>query len=166
VLVLSQVASGGGHAMDLLYGNVLAVPASRVIGLTALAAGVVSAQLLFMPRLVLITFDPESAQIAGVNTRRWSRALNLSVGIVASSAVHEIGALSTFALLSLPSMAALLLMGGIRSTFVMAAAIGVSVPAIALMLSFSLDLPSGPTCVALLALIVLGAYLTNVARSA
>jgi zinc transport system permease protein len=166
VLVLSQVASGGGHAMDLLYGNVLAVPASRVIGLTALAAGVVSAQILFMPRLVLITFDPESAQIAGVNTRRWSRALNLSIGIVASAAVHEIGALSTFALLSLPSMAALLLMGGIRSTFVMAAAIGVSVPAIALMLSFSLDLPSGPTCVALLALTVLAAYLTRVARSA
>jgi ABC-type Mn2+/Zn2+ transport system permease subunit len=165
VLILSQVAGGGGHTMDLLYGNVLAVPASHVIGLTALAVGVVAAQLIFMPRLVLITFDPESAQIAGVNTRRWSLALNLSIGIVAAAAVHEIGALSTFALLSLPSMAALLLMGGIRSAFVMAAGIGITVPAIALMLSFHLDLPSGPACVALLALVVGAAFIVRARRS-
>lgn len=164
VLILSQVAGGGSHAMDLLYGNVLAVQTSHVIGLAALAAGVVLAQLLFMRRLVLVTFDPESAQIAGVNTRRWSLALNLSIGIVASAAVHEIGALSTFALLSLPSLAALLVSGGIRSAFAIAASLGAVVPIVALMLSFRLDLPSGPTCVALLALVALTAFLVRVGR--
>jgi ABC-type Mn2+/Zn2+ transport system permease subunit len=166
VLILSQVAGGSSHTMDLLYGNILAVPPSHVMGLTALAAAVVTAQLVFMPRFVLVTFDPESAQIAGVNTWRWSLALNLLIGIAAAAAVHEIGALSTFALLSLPSMAALLVMGGIRSAFAMAAGIGVIVPALALMLSFQLDLPSGPACVALLALVVAGAMVARSRRSA
>jgi ABC-type Mn2+/Zn2+ transport system permease subunit len=122
--------------------------------LSVVAAAVVAGQRIFMPRLLLVTFDPESAQIAGVNTRRWALALNLSIGVVASAAVHEIGALSTFALLSLPPMAALLVMGSIRSVFGLAAALGILVPAIALALSFRFDLPAGPTCVALLAAIV------------
>jgi ABC-type Mn2+/Zn2+ transport system permease subunit len=165
VLILSQVAGGGSHAMELLYGNILAVQVSHVIGLAALAAGVVVAQLLFMRRLVLVTVDAESAQIAGIDTRRWSLALNLSIGIVASAAVHEIGALSTFALLSLPSLTALLVSGGIRSAFVLAAALGVLIPVVALILSFYLDLPSGPACVALLALVALAAILSRVGRS-
>jgi ABC-type Mn2+/Zn2+ transport system permease subunit len=151
--------------MELLYGNILAVQVSHVIGLAALAAGVVVAQLLFMRRLVLVTVDAESAQIAGIDTRRWSLALNLSIGIVASAAVHEIGALSTFALLSLPSLTALLVSGGIRSAFVLAAALGVLIPVVALILSFYLDLPSGPACVALLALVALAAILSRVGRS-
>lgn len=159
ILILSQRAGGGSHAMDLLYGNVLAVQESHVIGLAALAGAVVLAQLMFMRRLVLVTVDAESAQIAGVNTQRWSLALNLSIGIVAAAAVHEIGALSTFALLSLPSLAALLLSEGIRTAFVLTAAFGVIVPTAALMLSFYLDLPSGPACVALLALVALAAVL-------
>jgi ABC-type Mn2+/Zn2+ transport system permease subunit len=117
-----------------------------------------------MPRLLLVTFDPESAQIAGVNTRRWALALNLSIGVVASAAVHEIGALSTFALLSLPPMAALLVMGSIRSVFGLAAALGILVPAIALALSFRFDLPAGPTCVALLAAIVMSALVARGGR--
>jgi zinc transport system permease protein len=68
VLMLSQAAGGGSHTMDLLYGNVLAVPASHVIALAVLAAAVLAAQLIFMPRFVLVTFDPESAQIAGAST--------------------------------------------------------------------------------------------------
>jgi ABC-type Mn2+/Zn2+ transport system permease subunit len=55
-------------------------------------------------------------------------------------------------------------MGGIRSAFGMAAALGIVVPATALMLSFRLDLPAGPTCVALLAAVVLGAFLAGARR--
>jgi zinc transport system permease protein len=161
VLILSRVAGGGHHTMELLYGNVLAVPTNHVSALSVLAVAVVAGQLIFMPRFLLVTFDPESAQIAGVNTRRWALALNLSIGVVASAAVHEIGALSTFALLSLPPIAALLMMASIRSVFAMAAALGIVVPAIALALSFRFDLPAGPTCVALLAAIVLSAFVAH-----
>ena len=154
VLVLSWTATGSSDTLHLLFGNVLAVESNHARALAVLAAVVVLAQLSLMRRFLLVTFDPESARIAGVNTRLWSLALNLSIGAVASAAVHEIGALSTFALLSLPSTAALLATTSVRMTFLVAAALGVVVPSLALVLSFRFDLPAGPACVALLALSV------------
>ena len=76
------------------------------------------------PRFLLITFDAEAAQVAGVNTRVWSICLNLSIGVAAAAAVHEIGTLVTFSLLTLPPMASLLVTRRIRSTFFVSAAIG------------------------------------------
>jgi zinc transport system permease protein len=157
VLILSQALGGSSDTMHLLFGNVLAVPADHAAGLAVLALAVLLAQMVFLPRFLLVTFDPEGARIAGVNTRLWSLFLNISIGVTASAAVHEIGALSTFALLTLPSMAALLVTHGIRSAFLTAAALGATVPLIALMLAFSFDLPAGPACVALLALVVMAA---------
>jgi ABC-type Mn2+/Zn2+ transport system permease subunit len=101
-------------------------------------------------RFLLVSFDAEAARVAGVNARRWSLGLNLAIGVAASTAVHEIGALSTFGLLTLPSMTALLLTSSIRSAFLVAAGLGAGVPVLALAASFYFDLPAGPACVALL----------------
>jgi ABC-type Mn2+/Zn2+ transport system permease subunit len=75
-----------------------------------------------------------------------------------------IGALSTFALLTLPAMAALLATSSVRATFATAAALSIVLPCLALTLSFYLDLPAGPASVALLAVSVpLAAALSKVA---
>ena len=87
--------------MHLLFGNVLAVSAGRATELVIVALAAVVLHILFTRRFVLITFDPEAARIAGVNTRFWSVCLNLAIGVAVASAVHEIGALLTFTLLTL-----------------------------------------------------------------
>jgi ABC-type Mn2+/Zn2+ transport system permease subunit len=170
VLVLSRAAGGSVDTLHLLFGNVLAVQVSHVIFLVVVVAAVGLLQLLLAPRLLLVTFDSEAARVAGVNTRAWSLGLNLAIGIAAAAAVHEIGALSTFALLSLPAMMALLVTRSIRSAFAVAFALGAGVPALALAASFYLDLPAGPACVALLALGVvvaaLGTKVVSTRRSA
>jgi ABC-type Mn2+/Zn2+ transport system permease subunit len=152
VLILSRAAGGSVDTLHLLFGTVLSVQVSHVIALVVLAAAVGLLQLLLSPRFLLITFDTEAARVAGVNTRLWSLGLNLAIGIAAATAVHEIGALSTFALLALPSMTALLVTRSIRSAFLVAAGLGTGVPVVALALSDYFDLPAGPACVALLAL--------------
>lgn len=166
VLVLSWTAGGSADTLDLLFGNVLAVSVSDVVWLSAIAVAVGSMQLLFGQRLLLVTFDPETATVAGVNARLWTLALHLAVGVVAATAVEAIGALSTFALLALPSMAALIATTSVRATFVTAAGLGMIVPALALVLSFYLDLPAGPAAVALLAASVPIAVLVHAAASA
>ena len=112
---------------------------------------------LFSRRFLLVTFDPEAAGVAGVSTGLWSLVLNLSIGVAAAAAVHEIGALLTFALLTLPAMAALLVTTSMRATFVMAAALGAVLGCAGLAASFYFDLPAGPAAVALLAISVLAA---------
>jgi len=83
--------------------------------------------------------------------------LNLLVGAAAAAAVHEIGALLTFALLTLPAMAALLVTTSIRATFTTAAALGATLPCLGLAAAFYLDLPAAPASVALLSISVVAA---------
>jgi ABC-type Mn2+/Zn2+ transport system permease subunit len=163
VLVLSWAAAGSTDTLHLLFGNVLAVQLTDVIGLCIIAGVIGLVQLLFARRFLLVTFDPEAARVAGVNTRLWSLVLNLAIGVAAAAAVHAIGALSSFALLTLPAMAALLATRSVRATFVTAAALSMVLPSLALALSFWLDLPAGPTSVALLAASVPLAAMINLA---
>ena len=98
--------------------------------------------MLFARRFLLVTFDADGAQVAGVNTRLWSLGLNLLVGVAAAAAVHEIGALLTFALLTLPAMAALLVTTNMQATFLTAAGLGATLPCLGLAVSFYFDLPA------------------------
>jgi zinc transport system permease protein len=154
VLLLASFPGGSTDTFYLLFGNVLTVDTFHAIVLTLIAVATLACQVLFGRRFLLVTFDVEAASVAGVNTRAWTLALHLLTGIVVATAVDHIGVLSTFALLTLPSMAALLLSGSIRTTFVIAALIGIAASAVALAVSFAVDLPAGPTTVALLALAV------------
>lgn len=165
VLVLSWVAGGSTDTLHLLFGNVLAVQVTDVVGLTIIAVAIGLAQVLFGRRFLLVTFDPEAASVAGVNTRLWSLALNLAIGVAAATAVNAIGALLTFALLTLPAMAALLATSSVRATFVAAAALSIVVPSAGLALSFYVDLPAGPASVALLAASVPLAAMSDLAAA-
>jgi zinc transport system permease protein len=165
VLLLSWVPGGSADTLHLLFGNILAVETTSVVVLTIIALIVVSLQLLFGRRFLLVTFDPEAATVAGVNTRLWSLTLNLAIGVAAAAAVQAIGALSTFALLTLPAMAALLATSSVRATFATAAVLSMTLPSLALAGAFYLDLPAGAASVALLSLAVpLAAIVNGMAR--
>jgi ABC-type Mn2+/Zn2+ transport system permease subunit len=154
VLIVAGAARADADTMHLLYGNVLAVSSSHLVVLVALAIAVGLVQILFGSRFLLVTFDPEPAQVAGVRTGLWSLALTLLIGVAAAVSVHEIGALLTFALLTLPPMASLLIGRRIHTVFVVSALIGIGAVWLGLIAAFQLDLPPGPVSVALLALIV------------
>lgn len=151
VLILSRAAAADADTLHLLFGNLLAVSVNHLIVLVIVAVGIAVVQFLFGKRFLLVTFDPEAAQVAGVRTKSWSLGLNLSIGIVAAAAVHEIGSLLTFSFLTLPAMAALLVTTSIRATFILATALGVVLGCLGLAVSFYFDLPAGPAVVAVLA---------------
>ena len=154
VLILAGASAADADTLHLLYGNVLAVSPSHATGLAVLALVIGVVHVVFGSRFLLTTFDAEAAEVAGVNTRLWAICLNLSIGAVAAAAVHEVGALLTFALLTLAPMASLLVTRRIRTTFVVSAAIGIAAVCGGLVVAFQIDLPPGPVSVALLALAV------------
>jgi ABC-type Mn2+/Zn2+ transport system permease subunit len=154
VLILAGAARADVDTLHLLYGNVLAVSPGHAAGLVILAIAVVLCHLLFGSRFLLVTLDPEGAQVAGVRARLWSLALNLLIGVSAAITVHEIGALVTFALLTLPGMASLLVGRRVQAVFAAAALIAAAAAGVGLMAAFQLDLPPGPASVAVLVLIV------------
>jgi zinc transport system permease protein len=150
VLVLAQASTADTDTMHFLFGNLLAVSPVHAASLAVMAAAAVAAHATFMRRFLVTTFDPEAAQVAGVHVRGWSLLFNLLVGLCAAMAVHHVGALLTFAFLTLPAMAALLLTTSVRAAFAAAAALGVVLAFGGLAVSFYFDLPAGPATVALL----------------
>jgi ABC-type Mn2+/Zn2+ transport system permease subunit len=165
ILILSWDDGGSSDTLHLLFGNILAVQVADVVELTIIAAVVGTLQWLFGRRFLLVTFDPEAARVAGVNTRLWTLGLDLAVGVAAAAAVYAIGALLTFALLTLPAMTALLVTTSVRALFAMVALLSISLPSLGLAASFYLDLPAGPASVALLATGVPLAAIANLAAS-
>jgi zinc/manganese transport system permease protein len=157
VLILAGTAAADADTLHLLYGNVLAVTLSHAIGLIIVAVAIVTMHVLFGSRFLLVTFDIEAAQVAGVNARLWSIVLSLAIGIATAAAVHEVGVLLTFALLTLPPMAALLVTRRVPATFLMAAIVGSLSVAAGLILAFRWDLPPGPTSVGVLIVGVIAA---------
>jgi zinc transport system permease protein len=161
VLLLAYASAADADTMHLLFGNLLAVSSGHALSLAVAAAATGVLHTAFMRRFLLATFDPEAAQVAGVRVRGWSLLLNLVIGAAAAMAVHHIGALLTFALLTLPAMAALLLTNSVRAAFGAAAALGTVLAFAGLAVSFSFDLPAGPATVALLSASVPVAALAN-----
>jgi ABC-type Mn2+/Zn2+ transport system permease subunit len=166
VILLTRSAGADNDAMRLLFGNVLAVTRGEVLLLLGVAAVVVLLHLVFAKRFVLVVFDPDAARAAGIAATAWTLLLYLTIGGATAAAVHETGGLLAFALITLPAMAALLVTRGIRAAFVTAAAIAVVCSTSGLMLSFALDLPTGPFTVALLAAAVPAAALADRLRRA
>jgi ABC-type Mn2+/Zn2+ transport system permease subunit len=165
VLILAGAAATDADTLHLLFGNILAVSGGRATEFVIVAIGVGLLHILCARRLVLITFDSEAAKIAGVNARFWAVCLNLAIGIAVAAAVHEIGALLTFTLLTLPATAALLVARSIQGTFIISTALGATLTCFGLVISFYFDLPAGPASVALLAAGVLVASIAGRARS-
>ena len=157
VLILAVGAAPDADVLRMLFGSLLMVSVSHAVGLVVVALVILLTHILLSQRFLLVTFDAEAAQVAGVNTRLWSLGLNLVVGVAVAAAVHEIGALLTFALLTLPAMAALLVTTNLGTTFITAAGLGAVVPCLGLAVSFYFDLPAGPASVALLSIGVLTA---------
>jgi zinc transport system permease protein len=154
VLILAGATAADVDTLHLLYGNVLAVSASHAIGLACVGIVIVTAHILYGPRFLLVTFDHEAAQVAGVRARLWSMLLSLAIGVATAAAVLEVGALLTFALLTLPAMASLLVTRHVRTTFWVAAIIGSVAGCAGLILAFTWDLPPGPLSVGILVLTV------------
>ncbi len=151
VLVLAVSRRADADAMRLLFGNVLAITVPEAAALAVVALVVVTVHLLFARRFVLVVFDPETARAAGIATGAWTLALYVTLGAATAVSVHDTGALLAFALVTLPAMAALLLARGLRGAFLLAPLLAVLAVLAGLVLSFLLDLPTGPLTVALLA---------------
>jgi ABC-type Mn2+/Zn2+ transport system permease subunit len=165
VLILAGAARADADTLHLLYGNVLAVSGSHAAWLVLIAMATVVIHAFCGSRFLLVAFEPEGARVAGVKVDLWFLGLNLSVGVAVATAVHHLGALLSFSLLTLSPIASLLVMHSLRGTFVVSVSIAVATVVVCLAGSFYLDLPPGPLSVALLALAVVGAAAAGYKRS-
>lgn len=151
------------HDLDaMVFGNAVAVPLGDLIALAAVAALCVLVHALFAKELVFVSFDGETARAMGLSAGWWNGLLFLTLGLAIPPAARAIGALPTFAFLTLPAAAALLAAGSLPRIFVLAAAVGGASAAIGYAVSWVAQVPTGATMVAVAGLfLVPGALLAR-----
>lgn len=140
----------GEYNVDLfgyLFGSVLSVTREDLWLSGALGAGVLLTIGLFFKELLLITFDPEMAQVSGLPSRRLYLLLLSVMALTVVLAIKVVGIILVSAMIVIPAAAAYQLTEDFRIMMGMAIVIG-NVSAVAgLLLSYRLDVASGATMV-------------------
>jgi ABC-type Mn2+/Zn2+ transport system permease subunit len=148
ILFLSKSGTGEAEQLEMLHGNLLIVPASRIWMLAAAAAALVVLHLVGHARLLAIAFDPVSSAVGGLRVWLWELVFFLVLGAGIAITVQSCGLLLVFAYMVVPASAGLL--AGVRLPGVLA--IGLACQATAtlfgLWFAYEKDLPAGPAIVA------------------
>jgi zinc transport system permease protein len=144
------VSSAGRLDVDLfsfLFGSILTVTRSELAVIAAFGAAALASLALLYRALTAVVLDEEGARVAGVPIG----FLNVSIAVLAAVTVavsmRIVGILLIAALMVLPAIAAQRVAWSLRSTLLLAMAIGVGSALAGLTLAYYGDLPPGGTIV-------------------
>lgn len=160
VLIVAKMPHGEADILNLFFGNILAVTDGQ-IGLMALTFGSVGlVHLVFAKRLVPISVPTEPGSNFLFKAMGWNLLFYLTLAVVIAVAIRTAGVLLVFSDLIIPAVVALLFAERLRSLVLLSVVVGVLSNLAGLYASYRFDLPSGPSIVAslgvLLALAMIG----------
>ncbi|HXQ23409.1 MAG TPA: metal ABC transporter permease [Candidatus Acidoferrales bacterium] len=155
ILCVSKNPLGEMDVLSLIFGNVLGVTETQLYILAVLAAVLVVLHSLFYKELLFTAFDPDMAETMGYRVQWWEFFFYLILGIAFSLSVSVAGVLVIFSYLVIPATAALVLDVGMSASFVVAVSVAVIAGAGGVFASYQYDLPTGPTIVAALMVLLL-----------
>jgi zinc transport system permease protein len=164
VVLVSLAGSLNANLFQYLFGSILTVTRTdlAVIG-TLGAVGVTSIALLYRA-LVGVVVDEEGARVAGVPIGPLNVALGVLVAVTVALSMRVVGILLVAALMVLPVSAASRIAWSMRSTLVLAMAVGLASSLVGLTTAYYADLPPGGTIVLAAAAAYLGCLSASAVR--
>ena len=148
-LILLKKTPGYFEPMGILFGDTLLVSARDlwVIGCIDLLA--VFCGTVFYRRLLAVCFDEEYARLRGLRTDAYYLLLLVMTALTVVAMMQIVGIIMVIALLTLPSLTALLFARKLWHCMVMSTLLCMAFVTVGLGVSFPTDLPSGPVIVML-----------------
>jgi len=147
VLIVSRSNSFSGDLTRILFGEILG------IGITAIwiqlaATIVIAAMAVICARpFLLLSFDPEQAQVAGFSSRFYHNIMLFMIAITVIVSFQTVGTLLVFGMLIAPAGAGALLARRIEVMMVWAMLFGVLSMYFGLLISYHFDLAAGASIV-------------------
>jgi len=132
---------------NYLFGSLVTVIQQDVYIIGGLAVVVVGLVLKYYKELVYITFDEESAKVAGIKTTNINLLLIILAAFTVSLAIPIVGVLLISALIVVPVVSALQYKKSFRQTIIIAEVFSVLSVLLGIISSFYLNLPTGATIV-------------------
>lgn len=154
IICVAKNPLGEMDVLSLVFGNVLGVTETQLYILATLALAIALLHWLFYKELLFTAFDPEMAETMGYRIQAWEFFFYLVLGITFSLSVSVAGVLVIFSYLVIPATVALVLDVSMSATFAVAVLVAVVAGAGGVCFSYLWDLPTGPTIVATLTVIL------------
>ncbi len=156
-----------GYQVDLfgyLFGSILAVSAADLWLSVVLGVVVLLAVALLFKELLLITFDPEMADVTGLPAGRLHYLLLALIALTVVLSMKVVGIVLVSALIVTPAAAAYQLTEDFRAMMAVSVAVGVFATVGGLLLSYWLNTGSGATIVMLTTAVFLAALVFSPRR--
>jgi ABC-type Mn2+/Zn2+ transport system permease subunit len=137
----------GGNFDAALFGSILGVGGEDVIAILVVCVLAVALIFLRYRALLFTTFDPEVADVAGVDTRRMDALLTVVLAGSILVTMQVLGVTLIAAVLVIPAAIARMLTNSFARMLALATTIGSVCGFVGMNLSYHLDVQSGPTIV-------------------
>jgi len=147
VVMISASDAFQGDLLAILFGQILGTSWGQVTIMAAATVLVIIVSVLAARPFLLLSFDPEQADVAGFPSRRYHVLMLLLVALTVVVAFQTVGTLLVFGMLLAPAAAGALLAHRIGSMMVIAAVIGSASTYLGLLISYWFDYAAGATIV-------------------
>ncbi len=158
IILAAQAPRGSEHVEELLSGSLLWVTWSQIWKTAAVYAVIGAIHWFLRDRFLTISIKPAEARSRGWSVARWDFLFYALFGIVVTASVAIAGVLVVFSFLVIPAVIAFLftteparLLGIAWTSATLATLLGLYV-------SYTSDLPTGPTVVCAFALVLAAAF--------
>jgi ABC-type Mn2+/Zn2+ transport system permease subunit len=153
VVLLSLQRSRWAELDRYLFGDIVSVGWQDVAWCAVVAAVVTSSIFLNLNSLTLITANEDLAQVTGVKVRRNNYAFVLLLTVTVALSIRLLGVVLVTSLVVIPAASARNLAANLRQQLVISLLIGLLGAVGGVVLSYPLNIPSGPTVTLTLALL-------------
>ena len=147
VVMISASDAIQGDLVAIIFGQILGTSWEQVLVMLLATALVVAVSVFAARPFLLLSFDPEQADVAGFPSRRYHVLMLLLVALTVVVAFQTVGTLLVFGMLLAPAAAGALLAHRIGSMMVIAGIIGSASTYVGLLISYWLDYAAGATIV-------------------
>jgi len=145
--------------MAYLFGDILAVSASDLLGMYFMAAVILFILWLRWRPFILITINPDMARVQGIRVERYRLLLMLMIALTVALSIKLVGLLLITSMLILPAATARYYARGPLQMVIMATILAMMSVSGGLFSSFLWDTPSGPSIVLMAGMLFIMAYL-------
>jgi ABC-type Mn2+/Zn2+ transport system permease subunit len=147
VVMVSSSSSFAGDLVGILFGQILGTSLEDLV-MQAVATAVVFVVALVCARpFLLLSFDPEQADVAGFPSRRYHLVMLILVALTVIVSFQTVGTLLVFGMLLAPAGAGALLAHRIEAMMAWGAGIGIVATYLGLLVSYHFDVAAGATIV-------------------
>ena len=162
ILFVSWNPYGKSEVLSMLQGEIISIPDIYLWSMLAIYGMIFIILVGFHRNFVLVSYDIDMATTIGKHVVLWDILLYLIIGVIISLGVMTVGPLVIFGFLLIPAITARMITRGILLFCVVSSVIGITTSFIGFYLSYHFDLPTGPTDVVLLCLVLILVYLVKV----